>query len=104
MNDLRHLFDVFLPIHQIWWAVFGQSFGLALKFLYNALVTIPPFAWLGAYGLAIIVLTIVIKTVLMTALGGHRWRRRVHRRQARGCGRRVQPAPSESARRGCRAG
>jgi len=64
VNDLRHLFDVFLPIHQIWWAVFGQSFGLALKFLYNALVTIPPFAWLGAYGLAIIVLTIVIKTVL----------------------------------------
>ncbi len=64
MNDLRHLFDVFLPIHLLWWAIFGQSFTLALKFLYDALAQVPLLSWLGAYGLAIIALTIVIKTVL----------------------------------------
>jgi YidC/Oxa1 family membrane protein insertase len=64
LNELRHLFDVFEPINHLWWAIFGQGFTLVLSFLYHTLAAVPPLAWLGAYGLSIIVLTIVIKTVL----------------------------------------
>jgi len=64
VNDIRHLFDLFLPVNHLWWAIFGQSFTLALKFLYNGMAAVPPLQFLGAYGLAIILLTVVIKVVL----------------------------------------
>jgi len=64
VNDLRHLLDVFAPIKDAWWAIFGQSFSFALRFIYDGVANVPPLAWLGAYGLSIIVLTILIKSVL----------------------------------------
>src|SRR2546423_3009540 len=64
MNEIRNLFNVFEPIQHIWWAIFGQSFALALKFLYDVLAGVAPLQFLGAYGLAIVLLTVVIKVVL----------------------------------------
>ena len=64
MNELRSLFNVFQPIQHIWWAVFGEGFSWALSTLYHFLAGIPVISALGAYGLAIIGLTIVIKSVL----------------------------------------
>ena len=64
LNELHKLFDVFLPIHDLWWRVFGQGFSWGLSLLYHTLAGVPLISALGAYGLAIIVLTIVIKLVL----------------------------------------
>jgi YidC/Oxa1 family membrane protein insertase len=55
---------VFLPIHTAWWAVFGVSLDWLLLHVYNAINSVPILEVIGAYGLAIIVLTILVKLVL----------------------------------------
>jgi len=52
----------------VWWAVFGRTLDAALGFIYHALAGVPVLSAIGAYGLAIIALTIVIKTLLSPLL------------------------------------
>jgi len=62
--DIRSLLDVFRPIHDLWWAIFGETVSFGLNVLYHAIASVPFLQTMGAYGLAIVVLTILIKTVL----------------------------------------
>jgi YidC/Oxa1 family membrane protein insertase len=55
---------VFLPIHTAWWAVFGVSLNWLLLHIYNAINSVPILEVIGAYGLAIVVLTVLVKLVL----------------------------------------
>ncbi len=53
-----------MPIHTAWWAIFGQNLSWGLRTIYESLSANPVIATIGAYGLAIMVLTIIIKLVL----------------------------------------
>jgi YidC/Oxa1 family membrane protein insertase len=53
-----------LPIHNAWWTVFGQTLSWALSSIYHVLAANPVFATIGAYGLAIVVVTIMVRLVL----------------------------------------
>jgi YidC/Oxa1 family membrane protein insertase len=64
INELRSLFDVFKPLHAVWWLVFGQTITAGLHAIYVAVAAVPFFNAIGAYGLAIVILTVVIKLVL----------------------------------------
>ncbi|MBO0683049.1 MAG: YidC/Oxa1 family membrane protein insertase [Candidatus Dormibacteraeota bacterium] len=55
---------MFLPIHTAWWAVFGVSLDWLLLHIYHAISSVPFLELIGAYGLAIIVMTILVKAVL----------------------------------------
>ena len=61
---MRSLFDVFLPLHTAWWAVFGQTLSLALSGTYHLFAANPVLAAAGAYGLAIIAVTVLVRLVL----------------------------------------
>ncbi|MBO0744316.1 MAG: YidC/Oxa1 family membrane protein insertase [Candidatus Dormibacteraeota bacterium] len=58
------LFNIFLPIHQLWWAVLGVPISWGLSVVYSFFDGIPVLNAIGAYGLAIIVVTAVIKLIL----------------------------------------
>lgn len=62
--DLKHVFDVFLPIHSLWWQVIGESLAWVLTSTYHAVTSVPLLAAIGGYGLSIIVMTIALKIVL----------------------------------------
>ena len=62
--DLRKFFDVFLPIHTVWWALFGQTLSTGLSSIYHLFAANPALATIGAYGLAIILLTLIVRLVL----------------------------------------
>ena len=64
MGDLRHAFDVFAPIHTLWWTVFGQSLTWGLSSLYHWFSSVGALQVIGPYGLAVIALTLIIKLVL----------------------------------------
>jgi YidC/Oxa1 family membrane protein insertase len=57
-------FDVFEPIQRLWWTVFGQSLVTLLSFIYSHLHGIAILDFIGSYGLAIIVVTIIIRLIL----------------------------------------
>src|SRR6267378_4599525 len=57
-------FDFFLPVQHLWQAVFVDNLTNVLNFLYNQFQGSPALATIGAYGIAIIVLTIGIRLVL----------------------------------------
>ena len=57
-------FDLLKPIHDAWWAIFGLTLQTALSFIYSHLSGVSIIATIGAYGVAIIVLTIVIRLLL----------------------------------------
>ena len=59
-----HVFDIFLPVQHLWQVVFENNLTAALTFIYNNFQTVPVFAQIGAYGLAIIALTIGIRLLL----------------------------------------
>lgn len=61
---MRSLFDVFLPLHTAWWAIFGQTLSLALSSAYHLFAASPALAAVGAYGLAIIGVTLLVRLVL----------------------------------------
>jgi YidC/Oxa1 family membrane protein insertase len=48
----------------LWWAVFGVSLNWLLNFIYVHVQSVAFFQTIGAYGLAIIVLTIIIRLIL----------------------------------------
>jgi YidC/Oxa1 family membrane protein insertase len=48
----------------VWWAVFGQTLSWGLSSIYHFLAAYPVVAAIGAYGLAIMVLTIIVRLVL----------------------------------------
>jgi YidC/Oxa1 family membrane protein insertase len=59
-----HIFDVFQPIHHLWLVVVENNLAAVLNFIYIHFQGVPMLASIGAYGLAIVVLTIGIRLVL----------------------------------------
>ena len=55
---------MFLPIHTMWWAVFGQTLSWGLSSIYHFLAAYPVIAAIGAYGLAIVILTACVRLLL----------------------------------------
>ncbi len=53
-------FDIFHPIQSAWWTIFGVTLQSALSFIYSHVVGIAVFNTIGAYGVAIIFLTILM--------------------------------------------
>ncbi|MHB8573460.1 MAG: YidC/Oxa1 family membrane protein insertase [Candidatus Dormibacteria bacterium] len=58
------LFDVFKPLHTLWWNYIGVPIGGALGFLYNHLQNVPVVSTIGAYGISIILLTVLLRLLL----------------------------------------
>jgi YidC/Oxa1 family membrane protein insertase len=56
--------DPFEPIHSAWWHLFGVPMRFVLSQLSNYFDQIPVTHWIGPLGLAIIVLTVLIKTIV----------------------------------------
>jgi YidC/Oxa1 family membrane protein insertase len=48
----------------VWWAVFGQTLSWGLSSIYHFLAAYPWIAAIGAYGLAIMILTIIVRLLL----------------------------------------
>lgn len=61
-------FDIFKPIHDLWGAVFVNSLAWLLAYIYVQLQAVPVIAWIGAYGVAIIVITLIIRALLAPLL------------------------------------
>ena len=61
---MGQLLDVFKPIHTLWWNIFGATLQAALNFIYDHVVGIQLIALIGAYGVAIIILTVIIRLLL----------------------------------------
>ena len=64
MIFLKGPFDVFLPVVQLWTVAIKDPLGNLLLFLYTHLQGVPVITTIGAYGVAIIVLTILVRLVL----------------------------------------
>ena len=64
LNSITDFFSFFKPVHDAWWAIFGVTIKTALSFIYEHLAGVPVIATIGAYGVAIIVLTIIIRVLL----------------------------------------
>jgi YidC/Oxa1 family membrane protein insertase len=58
------VFDVFKPIADVWQAVIVTNLAAVLNFIYLHFQALPAFASVGAYGLAIVAFTIVIRLLL----------------------------------------
>jgi YidC/Oxa1 family membrane protein insertase len=52
------------PLHTLWWTVIGVPIGFMLTQVYQFLHDVPIINLIGAYGLAIMIVTIVIKLIL----------------------------------------
>jgi YidC/Oxa1 family membrane protein insertase len=61
---LASIFDIFKPIHTLWWNLFGVTLESGLSFVYSHVVNIPFFDLIGPYGVAIVILTIIIRLIL----------------------------------------
>jgi YidC/Oxa1 family membrane protein insertase len=59
-----HVFDVFLPVQHLWQVVFENNLAAVLNFIYVHFQAVPILATIGAYGVAIVVLTIGIRLIL----------------------------------------
>lgn len=57
-------FNIFLPIKNLWWEIFGVSLTWLLNFIYTHTASISIFTAIGAYGVAIIVITVIIRLLL----------------------------------------
>jgi YidC/Oxa1 family membrane protein insertase len=64
MTSITDLFKFFSPIHDAWWAIFGVTLNSALGFIYSHVSGVPIVSVIGAYGVAIIILTILIRLLL----------------------------------------
>lgn len=61
---LSSVLDVFKPIKDLWDAVFVQSLGGVLEYLYVHLQAVPLIETIGAYGVAVVILTVIIRLLL----------------------------------------
>ncbi len=61
---LDSILDIFKPIHTLWWNLFGVTLESGLSFVYSHVVNIPFFDVIGPYGVAIVILTIIIRLIL----------------------------------------
>ena len=64
LNAFTDFFQFLAPIKDAWWAIFGVTLQSALLFIYDHVVEVPVIATIGAYGVAIIILTIIIRVLL----------------------------------------
>jgi YidC/Oxa1 family membrane protein insertase len=64
MIFLASPWDVFLPIHTAWWTIFGVPISFLLHWLLTSLATNPIAETVGPFGVAIVMLTVVIKLIL----------------------------------------
>jgi YidC/Oxa1 family membrane protein insertase len=55
---------MFLPLQHLWWKVFGETLVTLLSFSYSHIHGIAILDYLGSYGIAIIVVTIIIRLLL----------------------------------------
>ena len=62
--NFGHTFDAFLPIRDLWWAIFGVPLSWGLSTIYHFLAANPVLATIGAYGLAIMVVTVLVRLIL----------------------------------------
>jgi len=65
---MGQFFNFLLPIHSLWWAIFGVSLDWLLRAIYTQVQAIPVFATIGAYGVAIIAITLIIRALLAPLL------------------------------------
>jgi YidC/Oxa1 family membrane protein insertase len=61
-------FNFLQPIHGLWWAIFGVSLDWLLHTIYAGVQGIPILAAIGAYGVAIVVITLIIRALLAPLL------------------------------------
>jgi YidC/Oxa1 family membrane protein insertase len=61
---VQQLFDIFQPIHAAWWAIFGVSMSWALQHIYIAFAGVGVLSAIGAYGAAIVALTLLVRLIL----------------------------------------
>src|SRR3984893_2035551 len=61
---MNHFFDVFLPINHLWISLIEQPLASFLNYLFTHLQGVPIIDSIGAYGVAIIILTIIIRLIL----------------------------------------
>ncbi len=61
---MANFFKIFQPIHDAWWAIFGVTLQSLLEFIYTHIAGISVFEAIGAYGVAIIVITVIIRVLL----------------------------------------
>ena len=61
-------FDIFLPIHQLWQATFVDSLSWLLNYIYVHIADVSVIAAIGAYGVAIVVITLIIRALLAPLL------------------------------------
>jgi YidC/Oxa1 family membrane protein insertase len=53
-----------LPLKNLWWQIFGVTLSSLLTYIYNHVAGIALFNAIGAYGVAIIVITVIIRLLL----------------------------------------
>ncbi len=61
---MANFFKIFQPIHDAWWAIFGVTLQSLLDFIYTHIAGIAVVEAIGAYGVAIIVITVIIRVLL----------------------------------------
>jgi YidC/Oxa1 family membrane protein insertase len=64
LSSLTDFFKFLGPIHDAWWAIFGVTLNTALGFIYSHVQGVGIVSAIGAYGVAIIILTILIRLLL----------------------------------------
>src|SRR5215467_14861925 len=57
-------FDFLLPLRNAWWTIFGEPLTWGLSSIYHFLAANSVLVTIGAYGLAIIILTILVRLIL----------------------------------------
>jgi YidC/Oxa1 family membrane protein insertase len=65
---MSQFFSFLEPIHSLWWAIFGRSLQWLLYSIYGAVQGVPFLATIGAYGVAVIVITLIIRALLAPLL------------------------------------
>jgi YidC/Oxa1 family membrane protein insertase len=60
--------DVLKPIKALWEAIFLNSLTWLLHYIYGGVQGVPVIAWIGAYGVAIIIITLIIRALLAPLL------------------------------------
>ena len=65
---MGNFFNFLQPIHSLWWAIFGVSLDWLLHTIYAYVAAIPVFATIGAYGVAIVAITLIIRALLAPLL------------------------------------